>query len=352
MNQARQEMGGDAMLVHTKRLPPEQRHTGEYEVVFALDEGAPAPPQARNQQTRQKDPVLDRLADDLGSLRQQVERLAAAVGYAAGSSGFSPLAQADSALQFSTLVRAGVYPEIAHDLISRASGSSADLRSAVECAIPTSGWAAPAGGVRRIAAFAGPPGAGKTTTLVKIAVAFGLAPRVPVQVITTDLHRIGAAEQLRTLCSILGVGFQTVETPIALDQALAENRTKGLILIDTPGLGSRDPVDFGPFVSFLASRSDIEKHLVLPVSMKNDDLSRTASQFAAWAFTHLLFTRMDETSTYGAILNETVRTSCPVSLLTTGQAVPEDLEIPTSAGLTALILGKDDAHERTASAAA
>jgi flagellar biosynthesis GTPase FlhF len=61
---------------------------------------------------------------------------------------------------------------------------------------------------------------------------------------------------------------------------------------------------------------------------------------------------MDETSTYGAILNETVRTSCPVSLLTTGQAVPEDLEIPTSAGLTALILGNDDAQERTASAAA
>src|SRR5436190_2708350 len=137
MNQARQEMGGDAMLVHTKRLPPEQRHAGEYEVVFALDEGAPAPRPARNQQTRQKDPVLDRLADDLGSLRQQVERLAAAVGYAAGSSGFSPLAHADNALQFSTLVRAGVYPEIAHDLISRASGGGADLRSAVESAIPT-----------------------------------------------------------------------------------------------------------------------------------------------------------------------------------------------------------------------
>ncbi len=68
--------------------------------------------------------MLDRLADDLGSLRQQVERLAAAVGYAAGSSGFSPLAQADNALQFSTLVRAGVYPEIAHDLISRASGGT------------------------------------------------------------------------------------------------------------------------------------------------------------------------------------------------------------------------------------
>lgn len=352
MTQARQEMGGDAMLVHTKRLPPGQRHAGEYEVVFALDDTAPQPAPVRAREPRQKDTALDRLADDLGSLRQQVERLATAMGYAAASSGFSPLAQADAAQHFSALVRAGVYPEIAQDLISQANAAGIDLRDSIESSLRTSGWIEPTGGSRCIAALVGPPGAGKTTTLAKMAVVFGLASRVPVQVLSADLHRIGAAEQLRTFCSILGVGFQTVETPLGLDQAIAEYRTKGLILIDTPGLGSRDPVDFGPFATFLASRADVEKHLVLPASMKNDDLSRIASQFAPWGFTHLLFTRMDETSTHGAILNETVRTSRPVSLLSTGQAVPEDLEVPTNGGLASLLLGPETAQQRAARAAA
>ena len=81
----------------------------------------------------------------------------------------------------------------------------------------------------------GPPGAGKTTTLVKLAVHYGLTSRRPVALLSTDTYRVAAAEQLRSYAAILGVAFQVVETVGALAQSLEEHRAKDLILIDTPG---------------------------------------------------------------------------------------------------------------------
>src|SRR5208337_4770648 len=78
----------------------------------------------------------------------------------------------------------------------------------------------------RIVALVGPPGCGKTTTLVKLAVNYGLAARRPVMLLSMDTYRVAAAEQLRSYAAILGVGFQVVETVAALAQNLEENRGK------------------------------------------------------------------------------------------------------------------------------
>jgi flagellar biosynthesis protein FlhF len=251
-------------------------------------------------------------------------------------------------------VRAGVYPEIVHEILTRSQIAETEvagsLKRLVREPIKTDAWTG--SNQPRIAVLIGPPGSGKTTTLAKIAAAYGVAARISTHVITTDVFRIAAADQLRTLCSILGVGCESVETPVALEHVLSEQRNKKLILIDTPGLSERDAADFECFARFLSARRDIEKHLILPASVKSEDLSRISDRYRGFGPTHLLFTKLDETSTFGCLLNETYRTGCPVSFLSRGQNIPEDLDPADSEKIADLVLGAETSGTARVSAAA
>jgi flagellar biosynthesis protein FlhF len=353
---ARQELGPEAMLVHSKKAAAESRHLGEYEIVFAAEAELAHATSPRPESPTDKSAALNRLADDIGSMRRQIERMAAALGYAAVAQGSVPFTRPEAAQPFAALVRAGTHPEIAHEFAVRASSTagrtSENLERVVRESLRTDTWEKISPPGQRIAAFIGPPGAGKTTTLAKVAAIYGLGRRISTHVLTCDVRRIAAAEQLRTLCSILGIGFQAVETPLALEQALMEHGKKGLVLIDTPGTSRKDSFDFDGFAAFFASRPDIEKHLVLPASMKQEDLSRIADQHTLWAYTHLVFSKMDETSTFGCILNETQRTGRPVSFLSGGQEVPEDLEAADPYRLAGIVLGSEYAAAEASRAAA
>jgi flagellar biosynthesis protein FlhF len=190
----------------------------------------------------------------------------------------------------------------------------------------------------RIVAMVGPPGSGKTTTLVKLAVNYGLAARRPVLLLSIDTHRVAAADQLRCYAAILGVGFQVLETVSSLAQAIEENRGKELIFIDTPGLAYGDLEDSESLAHFLATRNDIDTHLVLPASMKAADLSRMVDAFEVLRPRHLLFTKLDETGSYGPIFSEAARTGKPLSFFAAGQRIPEDLEAATSQRVLDLVL--------------
>jgi flagellar biosynthesis protein FlhF len=189
----------------------------------------------------------------------------------------------------------------------------------------------------RIVAVVGPPGSGKTTSLVKLAVNYGLAARRPTLLLSMDTHRVAAADQLRSYAAILGVGFQLLETVASLAQAIEENRGKELIFIDTPGLGYGDLQDSESLTHFLATRGDIDTHLVLPASMKAADLSRMVDAFEALRPHHLLFTKLDETGTYGPVFNEAARSRKPLSFFTAGQRIPEDLEAASPERLLELV---------------
>jgi flagellar biosynthesis protein FlhF len=190
----------------------------------------------------------------------------------------------------------------------------------------------------QVLALVGPPGAGKTTTLVKLAVTYGLTARRPTQLLSMDTYRIAAAEQLRTYATILGSGFQTLETTGALAQALEEHRNKGLILIDTPGHSPKDFELSEDLARFLSSHPQIDTHLVLSCATKPADLSRVVKRFERFRPTKLLFSKLDETDSYGPIVNEAVRTKLPISFLATGQQVPEDLEPATKSRIVDLLL--------------
>jgi flagellar biosynthesis protein FlhF len=286
---------------------------------------------------------MARLNTELAEMRRQLEGIRMAM-----RSGLTAprwlLPSSTLAEVFTTLLSADVSGEVAQAIVDRlhAQMAPADLedsgaliraltaeltrRFSVDATV---GRADPGA---RVAALVGPPGSGKTSTLVKLALAQGLAVRRSVQLISLDNLRIGAAEQLRSYAAILGVGFQALETPANLAQALEDHRAKSLILIDTPGFCTGDLDSAADLARALSARKEIDVHLVLTASMKPADLTRVVEAFEVFRPAKLLFTRLDETDSFGPIYCEAARTHKALSFFGTGQRIPEDLA-PASAGL-------------------
>jgi flagellar biosynthesis protein FlhF len=138
----------------------------------------------------------------------------------------------------------------------------------------------------------------------------------------------------------------------ALAQTIEENRGKDLILIDTSGFGLSEMDNAGPLAHFLSTRKDIDTQLVLPASMKPSDMTRIADAYDIFSPQRLLFTKLDETGSFGAILSEAARTGKPLSFFTSGQTIPEDLEIASRERVVELVLGAQGRTATRRSAAA
>lgn len=288
-----------------------------------------------------------------------MERMAATI--ARSSAGFASLRSNPELMEaFAVLSAAEVDSSLAYDIVTEiADGMGADssrlrpvLTAEIEKLLRVEPVLGRPGAGQRIAAMVGPPGSGKTTTLVKLAAQFGLAARKPAHILTLDTYRVAAVEQLRSYAAILGIGFHVLETPAALAQSLEEQRSKDLILIDTPGFGRNEMNEAVDIAAFLSSHPAIDVHLVVPASLKAADIKRVIGQYEIFRFSKLLFTRLDETESFGSILNAVVGTGKPVSFVCSGQQVPEDLDGATRENLTKLILRGEYFTKQTTSAMA
>jgi flagellar biosynthesis protein FlhF len=200
------------------------------------------------------------------------------------------------------------------------------LRQQLEAMLQVDPQLGSPGASRRVIALVGPPGAGKTCTLVKLAVAYGLQTRRPSIIISTDAYRIGATEQLRAYAATIGMAFQAVDSSVALGQALEEHRSKELVLIDSPGYGLAD-IDAGAdFARFLSLHPDVQVHLVMPATMRSDDVARTAERFSIFGASRLIVTKIDETAAHGAVISQSILSGLPISFLCGGQQIPDDIE--------------------------
>jgi flagellar biosynthesis protein FlhF len=339
---ARREMGPEAMLVNSKRSNAEARHLGAYEVVCASEVEPQVAERDKNRSLFAPTPApMDKLSQDVSEIKHQMERLALTL--ARSSTGMAGIASdPELANAFSMLAAAEVDADLAYDLIGKLGSPFRPeaLRAELGRLLTVDA------GIGRTVALVGPPGAGKTSTLVKLAVQYGIASRKACQILTVDTLRVGASDQLRSYAAILGVGFQVLETTTALARALDDHQQKDLILIDTPGLSANDLEGFEDLAEFLSTYPGIDTHLVLPASMRTSDLKRVAGHYEIFKPAKLLFTRLDETETFGPILSQSIRSGKPMSLLTRGQRIPEDLEEATKDLILDLVLKPDRLPER------
>ncbi len=339
---ALEQLGGDAMLVNSRKTAPENRHLGEYEVVFATEpetathDEAPGakilPPPHSEPETES----VKRLHGEVSRLATEIESLSRAMKRAEVTQAVSSFAgEAAEVAQY--LGDAGFDDEFILDLITNSASDNGSLRFRVLQLLAERLKTAPTlgrtGQGRKVVALAGPAGAGKSTLIAKLATRFGVASRRPCHILSLDSDRIGAAEPLRMIAGVLGVGFRVLEDSSMLPAALEGLRDRDLIFIDTPGF-ARDEQDAATRLGqILASRPEVDVQLVLPASMKRRDMDRVTRAYRAFNPHKLIFTKLDETEQIGTAIETAVVANLPVSFLSNGPRVPEDIEPASAAQL-------------------
>jgi flagellar biosynthesis protein FlhF len=201
-------------------------------------------------------------------------------------------------------------------------------------------------GRRRVVALVGPTGVGKTTTIAKLAANFRLRDGIRMGLVTVDTYRIAAVEQLRTYAEIIDLPMKVVTSPREMRRALDELSGLDLVLIDTAGRSPRDELKIQELKSLLSEAQVDEVHLVLSLVTSPRSLQATAEKFAPAGTTAMILTKLDEAVGMGSLLSVSRRVPLPVSYLTTGQDVPDDIEHASARRVARLVLGEESLFAR------
>lgn len=188
--------------------------------------------------------------------------------------------------------------------------------------------------------FIGPTGVGKTTTLAKLAAESTLARQKKVGMITSDTYRIAAVEQLKTYANILNVPLKIVYSAEDLVPTLERLTGCDMIFMDTAGRNYRNKEYVEEINRLLRSPLPNETFLVLSITAKQEDLEAIIESFKDVRIDKVIFTKTDETRTYGSIFNLVIKYKLALSYITTGQNVPDDIETANPEKVAELILGE------------
>jgi flagellar biosynthesis protein FlhF len=216
------------------------------------------------------------------------------------------------------------------------------LLDAIEQCIPVGPPVTVVAGTRRVVALVGPTGVGKTTTVAKLAANFKMTHGMRVGLVTVDTYRIAAVEQLRTYAEIIDLPLAVVNDPVEMPRAITELGAVDLVFIDTAGRSPRDEVKIRELGDFLLHARPDEVHLVLSAAASERSLRAAIERFGRVQIDRLILSKLDEADSLGGCLGVLASSGRPLSYVTTGQAVPDDIEGAERKRLARLILGQED----------
>lgn len=294
--------------------------------------------------------------DNVESLKRDVSELKSMIRKLASSGSDPAVANFPEFVQqvFQGLKENDISSEVARQLCTaihnRLSGDQLSSNEVVEAAaqsevaslIPCAGPITLSTGRSRTVAFVGPTGVGKTTTLSKLAANFKLKDNATVGFITVDTYRLGATEQLKTLASILEVPVRIVMTPGEIRAAMAELRDRDIVFIDTAGRSPRDRMRINELRAFLDAAEPDETHLVVSATTHPRHLDSLLERFGGDQIQKLVLTKLDEAASYGPTFDVILGANKPLSYITTGQDIPDDIEVADPNRISRLILGTDE----------
>lgn len=334
------ELGPEAVLLSSRQLSPREARGGPGHEVTVAVEGQQALPTGSSNEYDEK-VALEQVQKDVAHIR-------AMLTVAAAKETLPLLVQADSGLRlfFERLLRAGVEDRLALELVTRLlkrlgeDPTPEEIRRGLVGLLKEALVTAPEPENGRICwALVGPTGVGKTTTLAKLAARFALTEGRSVGLITVDTYRLAATEQLKAYARLMGLELSVAFNRDELRQALVDNRDKEVILLDTAGRSHNHLLNMNELKMLLREVEGLKKWLVMPATTKDRDLAEACHRFSEVGLAGFVFTKLDETDSYGPLINQVLRFRLPVAYLTAGQRVPEDIEPASTERLLRLVVG-------------
>ena len=340
MSAVKAEFGSSALILSTKKIGP-----GAHEVVAAVDYDLSAPIDLSIENTAKAaagpaprtaaNAGAERLPGELTELRKEIRELNDLKRLCMNviSKTESPLSGVFARLE-ENLVSNGIDRRLAKKiLMNTLSGVTKEkatdivylkncLKKKVYDRIAVSDPLASKG----VVAFVGASGAGKTTTIAKLAAMNALRKKRRTALITTDTYRIGAVEQLRIYGRLMGLPVEVAKDASDLRALIKAHRDKDLVLVDTAGRGQLDLRDMDELKAMAEAAPEVKFNLVLNSQTRDEALYSSIKGFSSLPLDSLTFTRLDEGSSHGPILNAMVLARKPIAYLSTGSRVPEDIE--------------------------
>lgn len=291
-------------------------------------------------------PVLDR------QVAGQLDRLQGLIDKLCSQPAIAPRHDLPETLfhVFTDMIEAEVDESIARDLVDRIRNDSglqvadtllvkARIAQLLEDEIAVSGPLTTSSEKSRLVALVGPTGVGKTTTIAKLAANYRLREKKRVGLITVDTYRVAAVEQLRTYADIIDLPMEVVSTPREMREAVARMRHLDLVLMDTAGRSPRDEIRIQELRALLSEAEADDVLLVLSATAGTRSLVATAEKFAEVGTTGLLLTKLDEANSLGHLVALAQQCRLPITYLTDGQNVPDDIQVADRRQLAYLMLG-------------